>query len=175
MTVCQAWCRVPPRDNPQYLDLPLQELGSSILHNAGGDSLKTWGAGLPESWRVHPQGLLNHHVQVGQAFLEAAVLRGQLMEGWWQRRNAELDRVPQLPVFPTNFRASVLTSAYMETPQDETWSHPNGIRLALRRTVYIFYYAGFTVLRVTEDQQAWDCRASGCQMCVLKQRRRLSC
>ena len=138
--------------------------------------LKTWGAGLPESWWVHPQGLFNHHVQVGQTFLEAAVLGGRLMEGWWQRRNAEWDRVTQLSVFPTNFRAaSVLANAYMETPQDETWSRPNSIRLALRRTVYIFYYAGFTVLRVTEDQQAWDCGASGCQTCVIKRRRRLPC
>ena len=71
-----------PGDDPQYSNLPLQELGSSILHNTGGDRLKTWGAGLPESRWVHPQGLFNHHVQVGQTFLEAAVLRGQLMEGW---------------------------------------------------------------------------------------------
>lgn len=39
------------------------------------------GVSLPESRWVHPQGLSDHHVQVGQAFLEAAVLGGHLMEG----------------------------------------------------------------------------------------------
>lgn len=36
---------------------------------------------LPESRWIHPQGLCNHHVQIGQAFLQAAVLRGWLRQG----------------------------------------------------------------------------------------------
>lgn len=38
--------------------------------------------GVPESRWVNPQGLRDHHVQVGQAFLEAAVVRRRLVEGW---------------------------------------------------------------------------------------------
>lgn len=41
----------------------------------GGDGEQ----GVPESRRVDPQGLRNHHVQVGQAFLEAAVVKGRLV------------------------------------------------------------------------------------------------
>lgn len=59
-----------------------------------GDSSKgLWGAGvlsrgrkgsstgIPESRWVNPQSLCDHHVQVGQAFLEAAVVRGRLVGG----------------------------------------------------------------------------------------------
>lgn len=46
-----------------------------------GPGVQGGGASLPESRWVHPQGLCNHHVQVGQAFLEVAVLRGRLVEG----------------------------------------------------------------------------------------------
>lgn len=42
--------------------------------------------GLPESWRVKPQGLCNHHVQVGQVFLEAAVVRSRLWRGRGKER-----------------------------------------------------------------------------------------
>ena len=60
----------------------LQERESSIGDNTAGDRLGAGrgGAHLPESRWVHPQGLCDHHVQVGQAFLEAAELRGHLMD-----------------------------------------------------------------------------------------------
>lgn len=46
-----------------------------------GRGARCGAADLLERGRVHPQGLCDHHVQVGQAFLKAAELGGRLTEG----------------------------------------------------------------------------------------------
>lgn len=92
---------------------------------------------IPESWWVHPQGLCNHHVQIGQAFLQAAVPRGWLRQG--TKGGGVRRTLTALGLFHGPLLQLQQTFLW-KSHQMKSRSHPDGLSVALRHSQLASYH-----------------------------------